>query len=108
MDPNPAFLGAFTLSGITLLGGAILLMRLREHLAESPDPKLTYATQTDLQKLRDEFAAHQRDLKIDHTDIHRLIRQNAEHIAALIAQSEIYTQRINEFSGKFDRLQSHH
>lgn len=104
MDPDPSFLGALTLAGITLLGGLLLLMRLREYLAEKPDPKLTYATQRDLNNLRAEFMAHQRELKTDHTDIHRLIRQNAEHIAALIAQSEFYNQRITEFGQKFDHL----
>lgn len=107
MNPPNEFIGALTLAGITLLGGVLLLLRLREHFAESPDPKLTYATQTDLQKLRDEVAAHQQNLRADHTDIHRLIRQNAEHIAALIAQSEFYNQRITEFGHKFDRLHRH-
>lgn len=106
MNANPEFLGSLVLAGATLLGGLLLIMRLREHFAESPDPKLTYATQAQLQQLRQELTAHQRDIKADHGDIHRLIRQNAEHIAALIAQSKIYNQRITEFDAKFDHLHS--
>ncbi|WP_269540158.1 hypothetical protein [Cerasicoccus fimbriatus] len=107
MTTNPEFIGALTLAGITLLGGLLLLLRLREHLSETPDPKLTYATQAQLQQLRDDFAWHQRDLKADHADIHRLIRHNAEHIAALIAQSKNHSQRITEFDAKFDHLHRH-
>ncbi|MGE9296377.1 MAG: hypothetical protein ACQKBV_08850 [Puniceicoccales bacterium] len=96
-DPN-TILGALVLGGVTLLSAALLVLRLREQLAESPDPKLTYATHDDLDKLRDEFHEHRRETKTDHADIHRLIRQNAEHIAALIAQSKFYNQRITELS----------
>ncbi|WP_309383785.1 hypothetical protein [Cerasicoccus frondis] len=104
MNTHPEFLGSMVLAGATLLGGLLVIMRLREHFAERPDPKLTYATQAQLQQLRKEVAAHQRDQKTDHVDTHRLIRQNAEHIAALIAQSKIYNQRITEFDAKFDHL----
>lgn len=107
MNPDqPALLGALALASITLLGGALLVIRLREHLAEKPDPKWTYATQLDLDKLRAQVTQMQRDARADQGDIHQLVRKNAEHIAALIAQTEFHNQRLAEFSVKLDRLQS--
>lgn len=104
MPPEPTTIGALTLAGITLLGGVLLVLRLREQIASPQNAKPLFATQDDLHKLRDEFTAQQRETRAEHADLHRLIRQNAEHIAALIAQSEFYNQRINELSVKFDHL----
>jgi len=123
---DTTLLGPVTLVLITLLGGYLLLLRIREHLQEKPDPKLTYATLTEVEKLRNHIQLIQRDNRIDlerirnecrtdHTEItrrfgddnrnaHALIHKNAEHIAALIAQQEAATQRLHELTVKTDKI----
>lgn len=105
-QPDPTLIGTLVLGAITLLGGALLIIRLREHLAEKPDPRWTYATQRELDKLRAQFDQFQRDARTDHGGTHSLIRKNAEHIAALIAQIEFHNQRLAEFGVRLDRLQA--
>lgn len=123
---DPALLAPSTLIVFTLLSACLVLLRIREHLAEKPDPKLTYATLTELDKLRNHIQLIQRDNRIDlerirnecrtdHTEItrrfadesrnaHSLIHKNAEHIAALIAQQQTLSQRLHELTIKTDKL----
>ncbi|MEO0796522.1 MAG: hypothetical protein AAFX93_15235 [Verrucomicrobiota bacterium] len=101
-DPNH-ILGLVTIGSISLLGAVLLVLRIRDHFREKPDPKLTYATQTDLRYLREELHAHQRDTKSDIANLQRLVGENAEHIAALIAQSKFHGQRLAEL----DRIHRH-
>lgn len=89
---------------LSLLSAYALLLRVREHFRELPDPKLTYATLAELDKVRLQINQLQRDIKEDFRNVNALVRENAEHIAALIAQSTLYNQRLNELSVKTDRL----
>ncbi len=113
---NVDIVGVAFLVGMALLSGYFLLLRIREFYVEKPDPKLTYATIVELEKLVGQFHQFQRDTKMDleaHdrrrsrsvAGIHELIRKNAEHIAALIAQTEMTSQRISELTIKTERLQ---
>lgn len=108
--------GIAFLVGMALLSGYFLLLRIKEFYTEKPDPKLTYATIADLEKLRGQLDQFQRDTKADLdaldqrrsrsvAGIHELIRKNAEHIAALIAQIEMAGQRLSELTTKTERLQ---
>ncbi len=108
--------GIAFLVGMALLSGYFLLLRIKEFYSEKPDPKLTYATLGELEKVRTQLHLFQRDHKADLealderrsrsvASIHELIRKNAEHIAALIAQSEMTSQRLSELIIKTERLQ---
>lgn len=92
------------------------MLRIKEYFSEQPDPKLTYATLTEMEKLRIQLQQCQRDCRHDIrvldekrsrsiAAIHELIRKNAEHIAALIAQEQMMAQRITELNIKTERLQ---
>lgn len=91
---------------LSLLSAYALLLRVREHFREYPDPKLTYATLAELDKVRLQINQLQRDIKEDFRNVNALVRENAEHIAALIAQSTLYNQRMNELGVKTDKLLS--
>jgi len=108
--------GIAFLVGMALLSGYFLLLRIKEFYSEKPDPKLTYATLAELEKIRAQLHLFQRDHKADLealdqrrsrsvAAIHELIRKNAEHIAALIAQTEMAAQRLSELTVKTERLQ---
>jgi len=113
---NADILGVAFLAMIALLSSYFLLLRIKEYFQEKPDPKTTYATREDLDKLRQQLLQFQRDNKSDHetlddrrsralAHIHALIRKNAEHIATLIAQTQMSAQRISELNIKTERMQ---
>lgn len=112
---TPTQIGIATLAAISLLSGYAIIMRIRDSLRETPDPKLTYVTLTAFDKFRQQFMQLVRDNRREYSNIdekrsrtianvYELIRKNGEHIAALIAQNEMQTQRLTELSVKTDRL----
>jgi len=124
--PPPTLIGPVLLTVLTLLGAYLLILRIRDHLAEKPDPKLTYATRGELDRTRESITqtqhANKNDLdayrsehKADHAELerriaadihaaHDLIHKNAQHIATLIAHNQSLHQRLNELTVKTDRL----
>lgn len=96
--------GSFVILALALLSGYLLLLRLREAFQEKPDPKTTYATLVELDKLRAQIFQHQRDTKADFAAVHALIYKNAEHLARVIATSESANQRLHELAIKTDKL----
>lgn len=99
----------------SLLGAYVMTLRIREALAEKPDPKLTYATKPELERVRTSLESVQRDWNTSRSElqartdgamasVHELIRRNAEHIAVLIAQAEMFDRRLTETAQRVDRL----
>lgn len=114
-SPNPELLGTALLAALGLLSAYFLLLRIKEYHTEKPDPKLTYATHPEVDALRATFHQCQRECRqqldtshqrqqTDLATIHTLIRKNAEHIAALLAQHELTNQRLSELAQRTDRL----
>lgn len=101
-------IGSFIIIGLALLSGYLMLLRLRESFQETPDPKTTYATLVELDKLRAQVFQHQRDTKADFAAVHALIYKNAEHLARLIATSDAANQRLHELAIKTDKLLAKH
>lgn len=123
---NTTAIGTAVVTLTSLLGAYYLILRIREHHEERPDPKLTYVTHAQMDKLRAEmmrsiFEAVQ-DLRALRAEIREetralqkqysrnigetrdLVGKNAENISALIAQAQIAGQRISELSLKTDRI----
>jgi len=109
------FTGSVLAAVGTLMGAYLLTLKIRDYLSEKPDPKLTYATKVEMEKLRGSLDEARRDFSGAHTEIskrndealatiHELIRRNAEHIAVLIAQAEMFDRRITETAQRVDRL----
>lgn len=107
-------LGTTVLIGMGLLGGYVLLLRMREYYRESPDPKLTYTFKSDYEKLKQsiheslrDHTQHQKRYEQNHKQEHEhLTRVFTEHhgtIAALNNQQTYMTQRLNELNTKLDR-----
>jgi len=112
---NLQMTGSVLLALSSLMGVYYLATRIREELAEKPDPKLTYATKAELAALRESLEEGLREGTAGHRALeerseaslaraHDLIRRNAEHIAVLIAQAEMFERRISEASRRIDRL----
>lgn len=125
-------LGSAFLTALALLSAYLLTLRIRDYFREEPDPKITYATIDEHEKLREQLIQLQQETKkdlerlraenkTDHeslnrqrsqslANVHELIRKNAEHIASLIAHNQIAHQRLAELSIKIDKLatRSHH
>ncbi len=123
---NPEIIGTSLMSITSLLGAYYLLLKIREHLKEKPDPKITYVTHAQMQKVREEFIEmfssylqDFRSLRIEIRDEYKamqkyyqrslsetrdLISKNAQNISALIAQCSSANQRIAELSLKTDRI----
>lgn len=125
-------MGAFFVFLTGLLSSYLLTLKIRDYFKETPDPKLTYATLEEHRKLSDQVQRvrleTKEDLerlrsenKSDHEELdrrrsqsiagaHELIRKNAEHIASLIAQSQLAHQRLAELTLKTDKLlaRTHH
>jgi len=116
MNPSDAqFTGSVLAALGSLLGAYLLTLKIREHFSEKPDPKLTYATKAEVERLRGSLDEARRDFGGAQSEmsrrneevlavVHDLIRRNAEHIAVLIAQSEMFDRRITETSQRVDRL----
>jgi uncharacterized membrane protein SpoIIM required for sporulation len=83
---------------LSLLGGYLILLQIREYFYEKPDPKLTYMTKSDFEK----YAG---TLRTQISELASLSHVNAQQIAALAAQTEIILQRTSELSTKLDRIQ---
>lgn len=111
---NADILGVSLLVILTLLGIYTLILRIREYSKELPDPKLTYATWTELDKLRLQLKGQERDhrkdfdyiraeIKADHNRLDRSIKKNTERVSALIATQQLTQQRLNEVAYKTDK-----
>lgn len=115
VPPDLQLLGLLLAALLVFLSATLLFLRVKDSLAEKPDPKLTYATLAELDKLRQSLLQAQRDARADlatetervrrtTSSTHELIRKNAEHIAALIAQTQMNTQRLAELNTRTERL----
>lgn len=111
---------------LSLMSGYLMLLRVREHFKEKPDPKLTYASLGELDKLRVMFLDCQKEGKRDLencrresrdeidklsvlynkdlSSLRRKLEQNSERIAKVRTIGEVFGQRINELSLKSDKL----
>ncbi|HNX04512.1 MAG TPA: hypothetical protein PKI32_03380 [Opitutales bacterium] len=109
------FAGAVLAAATSLMGAYLLTLKIREAFAEKPDPKLTYATKAEVERLhvalddagrewRSSCAACSSRSDTTISTIHELIRRNAEHIAVLIAQGEMLDRRLTETTTKVERL----
>lgn len=109
------FVGAVLMALSSLMGAYYLTLQIREMFSEKPDPKLTYATRVELERVREgmermraEWAGGREALEERMSggmaSAHELIRRNAEHIAVLIAQGEMFERRISEAVGRIDRM----
>ncbi|MBN1403814.1 MAG: hypothetical protein JW942_05025 [Opitutales bacterium] len=109
------YVGTVLMALSSLMGAYYLTLKIREMFTEKPDPKLTYATRTDLERVREGVDVLRRDLSAGReataeringglASAHELIRRNAEHIAVLIAQAEMFERRIAEAVGRIDRI----
>ncbi len=114
------------MSATSLLGAYYLVLKIRDQLSEKPDPKLTYATHTQMEKVRCEvvkmLSDYLQDLRALRLEIreenrtlsksyqrsimqmNEMIARNAENISSLIAQCAAANQRISELSVKTDRI----
>lgn len=108
-------LGNVVLACSAVLGSYVLLLKLREHFSEKPDPKITYATIEEVERLRALLYQNVRDNHEQHTEldnkrsrsiaaVHELIRSNAMQISALIPVSDYHRQQIAELDVKINRL----
>ena len=95
---NSQIFGIATLICLSLLGGYLILLQIREHFNEKPDPKLTYMTKSDFEK-------YTQTLYSQISELGKISHENAQQIAALAAQTHIILQRISELTVKLDRLQ---
>jgi septal ring factor EnvC (AmiA/AmiB activator) len=123
---NSTILGTAMITFTSLLGAYYLILRIREFHREKPDPKLTYVTHAQMEKVRSEMMraiseavqdlralraeiredtrALQKQYSRALSDNRDLIGKNAQNISALIAQSQTASQRISELSLKTDRI----
>ena len=114
MQP-PDIIGYGAILAVSALSAAYLLLRVRQQLRETPDPKLTYATKHEVEQIRQHCQQNCRNFQIDLHEIdakrsksialtHELIRKNSEHIASLIATLEITQQRVQELLIRTEKL----
>jgi chaperonin cofactor prefoldin len=107
-------LGTTVLITMGLLGGYVLLLRIREYYRESPDPKLTYTLKSDYERLRQSIKDDLRhtDKKIkqietyhksDYERLNELLTHHHGEVSALNNQNTHCLQRLNELSTKLDR-----
>jgi len=123
---NAKTLGLGMMTMVSILSAYYLVLRIREFHSEKPDPKLTYVTHTQLDKVREEImrsiGESLQDLRALRAEIREetrglqkqysrslsetreLISGNAQNISALIAQAQIANQRIAELTLKTDRI----
>ena len=127
MDINePQTVGVGVMALTSLLGAYYLILKIRKHLTDVRDPDLTYVTHSQMEKLRCEFlramaeATHDlralrseiredtRSIQRQHSksleDLRELVGKNAQDTSALIAQTQMANQRINELSIRTDKL----
>ena len=126
MEMEQSTIGTAVVALTSVLGTYYLVLRIREHHREKPDPKLTYVTHAqmdgvraeimrsvseavrDLRSLRAEIREDTRALQKQYSralsDNRDLIAKNAQSISALAAQAQTVAQRISELSMKTDRI----
>ena len=116
MDMSEAqFVGSVLAAGTTLMGAYLLTQRVRDAFLGKPEGKLAPATRGELERVRESVDRLERDLAGARSElmaredgalasVHELIRRNAEHIAVLIAQAEMFDRRITETAQRVDRL----
>ena len=123
---NATVIGTAVITLTSLLGAYYLILRIREHHEEHPDPKLTYVTHPQMERvrteimrsiseaicdlrslrseIRDETRSIQKQYSRSLTETRDLVSKNAQNISSLIAQAQIANQRIAELSIKTDRI----
>ena len=123
---NAQIIGTALVSLTAILGAYCLALRIREFYAEKPDPKLTYVTHQQMEKvraeimrclgeavqdirnlraeIRDEVRTMQKQYIRGFEEARELAGRNAQNISSLIAQAQIANQRICELSLKTDRI----
>ncbi len=123
---NATLTGTAVITLTSLLGAYYLILKIRERHQENPDPKLTYVTHAQMDRVREEMthsiSEAVRDLRALRAEIREetraiqkqysralsdnrdLIAKNSQNISALIAQSQTALQRISELSIKSDRI----
>jgi len=123
---NSRAIGTAVVTLTSLLGAYYLILRIREHHGEHPDPKLTYVTHAQMDKvraemmraiseavqdlralraeIREETRSIQKQYSRSLTETRDLVSRNAQNISSLVAQAQIANQRIAELSVKTDRL----
>ncbi|MFI3291738.1 MAG: hypothetical protein R3Y46_07670 [Opitutales bacterium] len=127
---SPELLG-LGLSAITaLMATYYLILKIKDIQKENPDPKLTYVTYAQMDKVRNELMRiiceseqELRTLRSEIRDDSRqmlkqyliglgktrdLISKNAQDISSLIAHTTTITQRVNEISIKVDKFIAKH
>jgi len=108
------YLGSAVLIVISLLGGYVLLLRIREYARESPDPKLTYTLRSEHEKLRQSLSEYQKEYRLDverlrqvqHQDkdrTHQHITLHHGEIASHEARLNLLQQQIIELSRRLDQ-----
>jgi hypothetical protein len=112
---NAQFTGSLVLGLSALLGAYYLTLRIRSELAGAEERRGRGASREELEALRSSVEELRSDLGAGRLAMetrsaeafagaHKLIRRNAEHIAALIAQCEMFERRLSEASQRIDRL----
>ncbi len=123
---NATLTGTVVITITSLLGAYYLLLKIRDRHREYPDPKLTYVTHAQMDRLREEMThsiseavrelralraeikeetrAAQKQYSRALSDNRDLIAKNSQNISALIAQSQTASQRIAELSMKTDSI----
>lgn len=102
--PEANLIGTAFLTLTSLLAAYLLVLKIRDHLSEKPDPKLTYATRNELERMQQSLNNLTTETRQEIAATHTLIHRNAEHIASILAQSRMNHQRLTELGVKTDRL----
>ena len=119
-------LGLALTAATVLLGAYYLALKIRDMQSEKPDPKITYVTYTNMEKMRNELmriitesggelrllrAEIREDIRLMQRqyaqslgETRELISKNAQNISALIAQSALANQRIGELGVRVEKI----
>lgn len=109
-----------------MLGAYYLALKIRDMQSEKPDPKITYVTYTNMEKMRNELMRiitesggelrllrseiredirlMQRQYAQSLGETRELISKNAQNISSLIAQSALANQRIGELGVRVEKI----
>lgn len=123
---SPELLGLGLTAITAMMGTYYLVLKIKDIQKESPDPKLTYVTYAQMDKVRNELmriiCESEQELRVLRAEIRDdsrqmlkqyliglsktrdLISKNAQDISSLIAQSSTITHRVNEISIKVDKF----
>ncbi|MDY6068912.1 MAG: hypothetical protein SPI34_04245 [Opitutales bacterium] len=119
-------LGLALTAATALLGAYYLALKIRDMQSEKPDPKITYVTYTNMEKMRNELmriitesggelrllrAEIREDIRLMQRqyaqslgETRELISKNAQNISALVAQSALANQRIGELGVRVEKI----